>query len=273
MTYSSTVNGADSSVEVDDGTEAGNEVSNEPLSTSEHTAMVDMLMASMGLTRAQAEKFIANLSSKEARTFLGLMDGSDSITREEATAMWGLTPEEANMLFPENKPISTFTNPFGQAFTMFLMLTYSLELDLKAILSEVLQVQKDEAISKAEDLFTGAVAQFAAAMTAAIVTGVFAGKSMFKAYKTSKTPPPDPKNPAQTANQATAATDNMWFGPIGASLINQPISASGEFTNAWYQREGALHEAEVEEARSLYQQIMSIYDTTGQTSRSIAQNL
>jgi len=273
MTYSSTVTGKEPSAEVDESTEAGSEVSNEPLSTSEHTAMVDMLMASMGLTRAQAEKFIANLSPKEARTFLGLMDGSDSITREEAIAMWDLTPEEANILFPDNKPISTFTNPFGQAFTMFLMLTYALELDLKAILAEVLQVQKDESIAKAEDLFDGATVQFAAALTAALVTGVFAGKSMFKAYKASKTPPPDPKNPNQTASQNNAATDNMWFGPIGASLITQPISAGGEFGNSWYQREGAYHDANTEEARGLYQQIMSLYDTTGQLSRSVAQNL
>lgn len=248
-------------------------VDNTPLSVSERAAMVEMLMASMGLNRAQAQKFIDGIEPSQARTFLGLMNGTDTITREEAVRMWGLTAEEANVLFPDGKVISSFTNPFGRAFTMFLMLTYSLELDLKQILAEVLQVQKDEAIAKAEDIFKGAIVQFATAMTAAIVTGVFAGKSMFAAYKSSRTPPPDPKKPNETADQTKAATDNMWFGPIGASLINQPITAGGEFGNSWYQREGMYHDANVEEAKGIYQQLMSVYDSTGQLSRTAAQGL
>ncbi|HEX4879470.1 MAG TPA: hypothetical protein VFV39_06470, partial [Limnobacter sp.] len=199
------------------------------LSEEQRSAFVDLLIQNMGLNRTQAHRFIDGLSGNEALTLFGLMSGQTVITRESAIQMWGLTPAEADILFPSGQVLSTFTNPFGRAFIMLLMLTYSLELDLKQILSEVIQVQKDEAIAKAEDMFRGAIVQFASAMTAAIITGVFAGKCMFNAYKTSRT---DPKDPNQVRDQQRAATDNMWFGPIGASLINQPITAGGEFGKA-----------------------------------------
>lgn len=272
MTYSTPIG----STEPDTYTEGSSEVSTEPLNQTEHATMVELLMRDLGLSREQAQKFISELSPKQARTLMGLLNGSDSITREEAIQMWGLTAEEANILFPDNKPISTFTNPFGRAFTDFLILTYALELDLKQILSEVLEVQKNESIAKAEEFFKGAIAQFAAAMTAAVVTGVMGGMGALKAYKAKKDAAPlktKDGNPADNTSQTNAAADNVWFSPIGISLITQPLNASGEFTNSWFQREGAYHEAEAEEARGIYQNIMSVYDSTGQLSRTVAQGL
>lgn len=252
----------------------GNSESSEnvfPLSVQERARLVDMLQTTMGLTPSQAQRLIDGMPPDQARTFHSLMTGGAEITREQGISMWGLSPEEANILFPQGKVISTFTNPFGRAFTMLLMLTYSLEIDLKDLLSEVIQTQKNEAIAKAEENFKGAIAQFACAMAAAIITGVFAGKCAVSAWKAKNSPLQ--KNPDGTQSPAKAATDNMWFGPIGASLINQPISATGEFTNAWYQREGLYHDANVEEARGIFQQLMSIYDSTGQLNKTIAQGL
>lgn len=242
-----------------------------PLTVQERALLVEMLQGELGLRTDQAQQLIDSIAPSQARMFQALMTGNAEITREQATAMWGLTPEEANILFPQGKVISTFSNPFGRAFTMLLMLTYSLEIDLKELLSEVIQTQKEEAIAKAEENFKGAIAQFVCAMVAAIVTGLFAGKCAYSAYKAKNAP--QQKNQDGTYSPVKAATDNMWFGPIGASLINQPISATGEFVNAWYQREGLYHEANVEEARGIFQQLMSIYDSTGQLGKTAAQGL
>lgn len=252
------------------------EVSATPLTQTETAELVEILVSNFGLSREQAQKMLSNITPQQARTLMGLMNGSDSITRDEAIAMWGLSAEEANILFPEGKPLSTFTNPFGKAFIDFLMLTYALELDLKQILSEVLDVQKNESIAKAEEFFKGAITQFAAAMTAAVLTGVLAGAGALKAYKakkSNKNPADGPKNNLTNQDRTNAAADNMWFSPIGISLITQPVNAGGELGNSWYQREGAYHEAEAEEARGIYQQLMSMYDSTGQLSRGVAQNL
>lgn len=242
-----------------------------PLTVQERTLIVEMLKSNMGLRTDQAQQFIDGVAPSQARMFLALMTGNAEITREQATAMWGLSPEQADFLFPAGKVLSTFSNPFGRAFIMLLMLTYSLEIDLRGLLSQVIETQKEQAIAKAEDNFRGAIAQFACAMVAGIITGVFAGKCAISAYKAKNAPMQ--KNPDGSHSQAKAATDNMWFGPIGASLINQPISATGEFVNAWYQREGLYHDANVEEARAIFQQLMSTCDSTGQLSKTAAQGL
>ncbi|HEX4916345.1 MAG TPA: hypothetical protein VFV43_00460 [Limnobacter sp.] len=241
-----------------------------PLNQEQRAVVVERLMSDLGLTREQAHRLVDGLSTSEARTLFDLVTGNLQITRELAMQAWGLTEAEADVLFPNGPVLSTFTNPFGRAFVMFLMLTYSLELDLKQIIGELIQIQKHETIAKAEDMFRGAIVQFATAMTAALVTGVFAGKCMFNAYKTSRT---DPKNPNQAQDLQKAATDNMWFGPIGASLINQPITAAGEFGKAWYEREALFHDANGQEAGSQFQIVMSQLETTSRLQQAGASGL
>ena len=280
------------------------------------------LTEKMGLTSTQADALLSAMTPDQVAKFLTLTKKKDTMTREEVMEMsteLGSVLSEADIavLFP--RTIGTFSNPFGDAFLNFLILSYSLGTDIRQLMAKTLQAQVDLVIQKAEEFFKGAVVQFACAMTAALVTGLSAGMNVYQAKQSrdealdaaktakvedtaslirgepekeatvqkSKTSADTTKSDAQkdqssddapnAAEQKTtnvrSAADSMWFGPIGASLLTQPITAAGEFGNAFYQREGAYVEADEQEIRALYEQLVTFYQTVNDSSHSLAQSL
>ena len=278
------------------------------------------LTEKMGLTSTQADALLSAMTPDQVAKFLTLTKKKDTMTREEVMEMsteLGLSEADIAVLFP--RTIGTFSNPFGDAFLNFLILSYSLGTDIRQLMAKTLQAQVDLVIQKAEEFFKGAVVQFACAMTAALVTGLSAGMNVYQAKQSrdealdaaktakgedtaslirgepekeatvqkSKTSADTTKSDAQkdqssddapnAAEQKTtnvrSAADSMWFGPIGASLLTQPITAAGEFGNAFYQREGAYVEADEQEIRALYEQLVTFYQTVNDSSHSLAQSL
>lgn len=247
-------------------------VSTLPLTSAENTEALEHLMLKMGLTESQAKGLLAKMSPTETRTFLGLISGKDSITRAEGIVMWDLTEAEADILFPkgakELRSGGTFTNPFGNAFLNYLILSYSLGLDIRQMMAKMLRVEVELGIKKANEIFTGAIVQFACALTSAVVTGALGGFGLYNAHKQAK----DPKG-MTPEEQQRAALDNQWFSPIGASLVAQPINAGGEFGKQWYEHEGALTQVFAEETEKLYQQLLSFYQSNNDTTSAMARNL
>lgn len=251
-------------------------VSTQPLTSTEKTNAVEFMMSKMGLTEAQAKGVLENMTPAETRTFLGLISGKDSITRAEAISMWGLSEAEADILFPkgtkELRSGGIFTNPFGNAFLNYLILSYSLGLDIRRMMADMLQTEIALGIEKANEIFTGAIVQFACALTSAVVTGLAGGVAAYKAKYPTK--PDKNQTPQQReAAERKAAMDAQWYSPIGASLVTQPINAGGEFGKQWYEHEGALTEVFSQEAEKLYQQLLSFYQSNNDTGTGMARNL
>lgn len=247
-------------------------VSNAPLTDVERNQLYEHLTTKMGLTENQARNLVNKISPSEARTILGLITGEDTITRDEAIAAWKLSPAEADILFPKGNELGVFSNPFAEAFLNYLILNYALGLDIKRMMSDMLAAQIKLGKEKAEEIFKGAIVQFACAMTAALVTGVTGGVGLYKARSAQQ----EQKHMTPAEREAAdrrAAMDNQWWSPIGASLYTQPITAGGEFGKQWYEREGALTGVDAEEADKLYQQLVSFYQSSTDAAHAAAQGL
>lgn len=240
-----------------------------PLTTSERAEALSYLGSSYGLNESQARKLLDRMSPDQARTFLNLISGMGTISRADAQRMWNLKDSELNLLFPKGERIGVLTNPFAKAFLNYLILSYSLGLDIRQMMAKIIETQIQLGIEKANQIFNGAIVQFACAMTAAVLTGVMGGVGLYKATH----PPKQNKDMTpeeRAAADRKAAMDNQWYSPIGASLMTQPINAGGEFGKQWYEREGALTAVEAEEAEKLYQQMLSFYQSTMETDQSVA---
>lgn len=227
---------------------------------------VDALVQTGMLTEQQALAFLGTLNPEQVGRILSQFNGERTIDPARAAEMWGLTSEEAATLFSPQTGVLLRTNPFGAAFLRFMQLAYELELDLKHLMQEVLQRQVDFAIEAAEERFTGAIVQFACAMAAALVSfgcGVMS-------FRNAKNMSPNKPTDNDAAASAKAATDNQWFSPIGASLMTQPLNAAGEFGNQYYQFEGATTQAYADEAGKLYEQLVSMYQSTRESEKTMA---
>ena len=232
-----------------DSLSTGNVDKPNELTQTEKEKFLAYMMDKFGLTEEQANRMLANLSPEEVQTYLGLASGKDTITRDEAKKLWGLTDDEADILFGGSERIGIHTNPFGDAFLEFLMLSSAMQVDIKQLMSQVLETQVELGISAAEERLKGATVQFACAMLSAVITAGLGAAN------------------ATIAKNSKTGHGNQWVGPIGASLITAPINASGEYGNANYQYEGAKDDIKAQEANALYQQLVSLYQTTTETEK------
>ena len=273
----------------------------EPLSFHDRTLMMNYLQEQRGLTAEQASNFVDNvMQPDEVRRFLGVITGQNPITRQELVEDWGLSEEQADFVLQGEESLSltssgegkhggvlVTSHPFGSIFVEFMALMYSLGTDVRQMLAKMIKLQKEGMIDSANSQFQGAIAKFSAAMFAGVVS---LGGGMANAMRTKNKPPaqatanPDASskkngagsNPAQDPvarrnNEINEAINNTWTSPQGLSLITQPFTAAGDFTDAWFQRDAARTNAEVEEARAIFQQLMSFYEQTKNSQQSAAQ--
>lgn len=273
----------------------------EPLSFHDRTMMMNYLQGQRGLTTEQASNFVDNvMQPDEVRRYLGVITGQNPITRQELTEEWGLSEEQADFVLQGEESLSltqtgegkhggvlVTSHPFGSIFVEFMALMYSLGTDVRQMLLKMIKLQKEGMIDSANSQFQGAIAKFSAALFAGVVS---LGGGMANAIRTKNKPPaqapanPDASskkngagsNPAQNSaadrnNQINEAINNTWTSPQGLALITQPFTAAGDFTDAWFQRDAARTNAEVEEARAIFQQLMSFYEQTKNSQQSAAQ--
>lgn len=241
----------------------------EPLSQQERQQFIESMKSTFGLNQAQCDAILNNLPPQQVRTYLALASGEDEITRQEAQDMWGLTDEETNNLFGERQSIGVFGNPFGDVFLHTLMLTYSMGLDLKKIMSDLVHGKKNYAIEAAEERLKGATVQFACAMAAAVLTIAMAGINTWSAAH--------PKAPTKGADgqqqNQSRWMDNNWCGPFGVQLFTAPLNAGGEFWNATYRYEGEVLDSQKDYAGSQEQQVQSLIESFAQTDNSLFDSL
>lgn len=225
------------------------------LSQADENTIVDYLMRDLGQTKEQAQNLANALSPDEAKTYIDLVSGNKSISRSEAQAKWGLSEDQLNALFGSSNAMGVRSNPIGNLFLDFLMLSYSLELDTRQLVSKLIDLQKDEAIQAAESKYDGAIGKFACSMLAGLMTFGFLG-----AYTRSVT-------------KAKDGYGNQWLGPIGSQQFTQIVTASGDFIDANYQLEGSKHDAEAQKAGAIYQQLLAIFNSTSDKDDQIARNI
>ena len=234
-----------------------------PLTASEENDFVNYLTVNMHFTEEQAREMLTNVTPAQVRKYLSLSSGQTSITPAQAQAMWGLSPEVAEALFGSTRnELGTFTNPFGDAFLQMLIFCASFEIDIKRLMSTVINSQLKLAIDAAKEKKDGAIGQFAMAMTSAFLTvglGVL-GVLQANGIRPFKEPPKDGHN-------------NQWLGPIGASLVTAPFNASGEFINQLEQYKAALIEAQEKEGDQRYQQLVTELQTYIDQLRAAAEGL
>lgn len=270
----------------------------EPLSFHERVQMMNYLQQQRGLTPEQAEQFMDGfMQPDEVRRFLGVVSDAQPITRQDMIDKWSLSEEQVDFVLQGQDSLSlapadgggshgavlVTSHPFGNIFVEFMALMYSLGTDVRKMLVKMIKVQKEGMIESANEQFRGAIAKFAMAMFAGVVT---LGGGAFNAVRTKNKPPADPvqnaaggkkgSDPAQTPTgernaNINEAINNTWTSPQGLGLITQPFTAAGDFTDAWFQREAGRTNAEVEEARAIFQQLMSFYEQTNHTQQSAAQ--
>ncbi|WP_370263594.1 hypothetical protein [Limnobacter sp.] len=265
-----------------------------PLDHHERTQMMNYLQHQRGLTAEQAERFLDEfMQPDEVRQFLSVISGQTSITRQDMKEKWGLSDEEIDFVLQGEESLSmrpadgegrhgavlVTSHPFGNIFVEFMALMYALGTDVRQMITKMIKVQKDGMIDSANEQFRGAIAKFSAAMFAGVVS---LGGGAFNALNTKNKPPSDPSQNAgtgKTGNESTNsrnarlndAMNNTWTSPQGLALITQPFSATGEFLDAFFQREAGRSNAEVEEARAIFQQLMSFYEQTNHAQQSAAQ--
>lgn len=234
------------------------------LSSEESSQLIAILQNRLGFSAEQAESFAKLMTPTQARTFLALTTGDQNITREGAQEFLGLTEQEVDSIFGDKKVIGIYNNPFGDAFLTFMALSYSLELDFKLMMRKMLTTQVDTARSAAEDRKSGAIGKFAMAMTAAAVTFGLGGMNMHNARK----------NAGEGKDgQPNRPEGSPWTSPIGASLITQPINAIGEFTDQMYQYHASQEDINSQEASALYQQFVSMMESTERRKSKASENL
>ena len=237
------------------------EVSDKPLSNEEKTQFISYAMSSFSLTEEQASTLADGLPPTAARTYMDLASGKTSITREQAQEMWGLTDQEAETLFGDKKQIGMFDNPFGDLFLQFLMLSYSLGLDIKKMMSSVSHMRFDEAIGAAKDRKEGALNEFICSMVAAGVTLGFGMASMYRIKVTS-------------ADKMTQHNQMLqWFSPVTAQLLGAPITAIGGFTKSTEDYEASVKDANSQLYDTVFQQLMNTWQGSTDASRTYTSGL
>lgn len=236
-------------------------VSDTPLSEAEKTTFISYATSSFSLTEEQATALVDRLAPDQARTYTNLASGKTDITREQAQEMWGLSNEEADAMFGQKNKIGMFDNPFGDLFLQFLMLSYSLGLDIKKMMSTVSNMKFDEAITAAKDRKDGAEKEFACAMASGAVFIGFGGMSMYKIKNTSS----DKMTPHNQMLQ--------WFNPITAQQLGAPISAGGQFGKALDDYEASKHDANNQLLDTVFQQLMNTWQSSNDASRTYTSGL
>ena len=141
-------------------------VNTQGLSQDERSFLENELKTYLALTASQVALILSSWSPEQARSYLQLSNGQKSISKNDAIEKWGLTNEEANKLFGQSDVIGVFDNPFGDLFLRFLMLSYTLGLDIKRLISQVTTLRFDEAVSAAKDRLSGALVQFICGLVA-----------------------------------------------------------------------------------------------------------
>lgn len=266
MTAASTITPTDSTTHP----ESSGPVDSKPLTQQEKDQFMTIAETKLGMTEGQAEQALANATPEQVRTLLGLENGTDEITREEAKKMWGLTDAEVNSLFGDQQAIGVFSNPFGNVFLQFLILSYSLGLDLKKMLATMIGCQKDQAIAAAKERLDGARVQFACAMTAAALTVGFAGVNAFTTFKMHRLGVDKDGNSLAGPGLKTL---NSWTNPFGTNLLTQPITQGGQYGDQLHQYEAAKHDADAQQTNQYFQQLMQLYQTTTDTDSSTTRGL
>lgn len=237
------------------------EALNTPLNKEEKSTFISYVMSAFSLTEEQAAALVDRLAPDQARTYMDLASGKTNITRDQAQKMWGLTDEETDAMFGQKNKIGIFDNPFGDLFLQFLMLSYSLGLDIKKIMSTVSNMKFDEAITAAKDRKDGAMKEFACAMAAATVTGMFAGGSFYKIYRMDA----EKMNPHNQMLQ--------WMSPVTAQLFSAPLTAGGQFGKAFDDFEASLHDANSQLLDTVFQQLMNTWQSSNDASRTYTSGL
>lgn len=271
----------------------------EPLSFHARTQMTNFLQQ-RGLTEEQASRFTDNfMQPNEVREFLGVISGQRPITQQglkdrfdlnEEHAQFVLQGEQSLQLSPAGEGrhggVLVTSHPFGSIFVEFMALMYSLGVDVRKMIAKTIEVQKKGMIDAANSQFHGAIGKFAASMTAGLLS---LGGGVANAWRTKNKAPAEKSsnednatksesNNAESQSTATErnravneALNNTWTSPQGLALITQPVTAAGDFVDAWFQKEAGHTNAEVEEARSILQQLMSFYDQTKNSQQAAAQ--
>jgi hypothetical protein len=150
-----------------------------------------------------------------------------------------------------------FDNPFGDLFLQFLMLSYSLGLDIKKMMSSVSNMKFDEAMNAAHDRKEGAMRDFACAMAAGAVTVGIGGGSMYKLYRAKNDPKMDPMDPKW-----------QWLTPYTAQQITAPITAGGQFGKSLEEYDASVHDANNQLLDTVFQQLMNTWQSTNDASRT-----
>lgn len=239
-----------------------------PLSDQEKQAFIETVEQAFHLTKEQAQQMLTNLSPEEVRTFTEMSHSAQGASREQLQKMLGLTDEQADILLGPPNPHGVYTNPFGDVFLQFLMLLKSLNVDLQLVAQKMLQAQVEFGLKAADEKFKGAIAKFATALVAAGVTVVCAGVNAglaFKYRKEAATNKDDPNYKPKHVSQ--------WAGPMGAQLIGQPITATGDFVDAVYEKESEQDTVYAQEARSIYDRIVESRQSVHDSEKAAAEAL
>lgn len=225
------------------------------LSPDEASEFVSLLQLKLGLSEEQAQDLLGKATPQQARSLLALHSGEQQITKQDAQELWGLSDQEADVLFGGKNVLGSFNNPFGEAFLFFMQLSYAFELDLKKMIKGLLTARVESAESAAQERKTGAIIKFATSMTSAALT--VGGAALH----------------AGLVPSTKVGQGSQWTGPLGLSLVTQPVNAGGEFGDQIHQYEASLRDIEAEEANALYQQIEANLNSSERVSEDMAKRL
>lgn len=251
---------------------------NQAISSGNESDFVNYAMLRLGFSKEQAESLFQSMEPAEVQSYLDLVSGTSQITRKDAENKWGLSEDQLNSLFGSSNAMGVRSNPLGNLFLDFLMLSYSLSLDTRSLVSKLIVFQKDQAIQAADAKYEGAIGKFACDMFAGALTFGFLGKYAYdtgaiKKEHDAQVKKAEEKGEKPPAPISASSLVNQWYGPFGAQQFGQIATATGDYVQANYELEGAKHEADAQELSAIYQQLLSIFNSTNDKDDQIAKNI
>lgn len=240
----------------------------QPLSDQEKQSFIEMVEQTFHLTKEQAQQMLQNMSPEKVRDYTEMSHSAQGASRDQLQKLLGLTDDQAEILLGPPDPQGVYTNPFGDVFLQFLILLKSLDVDLQLVAQKMLQAQVEFGLKAAEEKFKGAIAKFATALVAAGVTVVCAGVNAGLASKYRKEAAANKDDPNYKPKHVS-----QWAGPMGAQLIGQPITATGDFVDAIYERDSEQDTVYAQEARAIYDRIIESRQSVHDSEKSATEAL
>ncbi|HEX4878567.1 MAG TPA: hypothetical protein VFV39_01875 [Limnobacter sp.] len=228
---------------------------NSSLSESEKQQFVKSLCDHLGVTEEVAKQILSKMKNSQVRTYVSMANGDKG-------AVIGMLDPEVQEMLGYDPDRGVYGNPFGDMFIHFLILNYSLGIDIRKLTSQLPYLKLQESLGAAKDRLDGAIIEFACAMMSAAMFIGFGVCSFAKIRQSMR-------------ENATGKTEFnpyhpkwQWLTPPTANALAGIFTAGGGLGKALEDYKAAVQDGNVQLMESAFQQLLSALQAQADADRS-----